>query len=266
MQGRLVPKINGQYQAFPKEMWLDEFIICRECGIKAIEWIVDLDEIGSNPILNEEGRKKISNACIEFDISIDSLCADVFIQADIMNMWKNGCGDQVISLFDKVIEGASLAGVSTVVLPLIEEMSMLNKSNMDAFIEMQSILAEVARRYSVIPALELDIGSREVGRLFDVVDPIYRINYDTGNSASKGYDALEELQTYGELIVDIHIKDRLLGGGPVKLGSGDTNFEPIISYIQNGYTGLIIYQAYRDDQGINVFLEQKEYFETRLIP
>ena len=41
------------------------------------------------------------------------------------------------------------------------------------------------------------------------------VNYDTGNSAALGYDPDEEFKSYGHKITDLHIKDRLLGTGPV---------------------------------------------------
>ena len=51
------------------------------------------------------------------------------------------------------------------------------------------------------------------------------VNYDIGNSAALGYDPIEELDSYGDKISDIHIKDRTLNGGPVVLGEGDADFE-----------------------------------------
>ena len=41
MQGRLVPKYQGRYQAFPISYWQDEFTIAQECGIDLIEFILD---------------------------------------------------------------------------------------------------------------------------------------------------------------------------------------------------------------------------------
>ena len=51
----------------------------------------------------------------------------------------------------------------------------------------------------------------------DLNFPFFKINYDTGNSASMGYDFKEELQTYAQYITNIHIKDRVFKGGSVIL-------------------------------------------------
>ena len=45
------------------------------------------------------------------------------------------------------------------------------------------------------------------------------VNYDTGNSASLGFDPVEEFKSYGHKITDLHIKDRLLGDASVPLGT-----------------------------------------------
>ena len=83
------------------------------------------------------------------------------------------------------------------------------------------------------------------------------VNYDIGNSASLGYDPEEELNAYGPRISDIHIKDRILDGGPVKLGTGNADFPRFfLSSSTFNYNGPFIMQAYRDDEGVNIFQEQ----------
>ena len=52
----------------------------------------------------------------------------------------------------------------------------------------------------------------------------FGINYDIGNSASLGFDPKEEFTSYGKRISNVHIKDRVLNGGPVTLGKGNADF------------------------------------------
>ena len=80
------------------------------------------------------------------------------------------------------------------------------------------------------------------------------VNYDIGNSASLGYDPIEELDAYGTRITDIHIKDRELNGGPVVLGEGHADFKKFFKKLSEfNYKNPFIMQAYRDDEGVNVF-------------
>jgi L-ribulose-5-phosphate 3-epimerase len=58
----------------------------------------------------------------------------------------------------------------------------------------------------------------------------------------------------------------LLNGGPVILGEGNANFDIFFNKLcEFDYQGPFIMQAYRDDQGIDVFKKQlgwvKEFFK-----
>src|SRR5262249_31722578 len=89
--------------------------------------------------------------------------------------------------------------------------------------------------------------------------------YDTGNSASLGYDPAEELAAYGSVITDIHIKDRKLGGGSVALGTGDTDFKRFFTaLLQCDYQGPFVMQAYRDDEGLAIFRKQLDWIRPWL--
>ena len=86
------------------------------------------------------------------------------------------------------------------------------------------------------------------------------VNYDIGNSAALGFDSDEELATYGDRITDIHIKDRVLGGGPVTLGEGNADFLKFFNKLEEfDYQGPFIMQAYRDDEGVKIFKRQLEW-------
>ena len=86
------------------------------------------------------------------------------------------------------------------------------------------------------------------------------VNYDIGNSASLGYDVEEELKSYGSRISDIHIKDRILGGSSVPIDTGNANFKIFFQLLnQFEYKGPFIMQAYRDDEGVNVFKSQYKF-------
>jgi len=91
------------------------------------------------------------------------------------------------------------------------------------------------------------------------------VNYDIGNSAALGFNSDEELEAYGDRITDIHIKDRILGGGPVTLGEGDANFSKFFKKLKGcDYQGPFIMQAYRDDEGVEIFKKQLDWIEKYL--
>ena len=72
--------------------------------------------------------------------------------------------------------------------------------------------------------LETALGPAEFASILErLSDPLVRVNYDSGNSASLGYDVRAEFAAYGSRVGSVHIKDRVRGGGTVPLGSGDAD-------------------------------------------
>ena len=55
MQGRLVPPIGDQIQAFPAERWREEFPAAHAAGLDSIEWIYDAEKDAMNPLVNDDG-------------------------------------------------------------------------------------------------------------------------------------------------------------------------------------------------------------------
>ena len=43
-----------------------------------------------------------------------------------------------------------------------------------------------------------------------------KVNYDSGNSASLGYDPTDEFAAYGERVGSVHIKDRVAAEAPCR--------------------------------------------------
>ncbi len=83
--------------------------------------------------------------------------------------------------------------------------------------------------------------------------PRVKVTYDTGNSAGLGFDPHEEFAAYGDQIGSVHIKDRILGGGTVELGTGDTDFATVKEELRKiGFNGLYTLQGARGEEGQEV--------------
>ena len=79
---------------------------------------------------------------------------------------------------------------------------------------------------------------------------VFGINYDSGNSAALGYDSAEEISAYAPRILNVHVKDRLLGGTTVPLGTGAADLAKTIRLIeQSGYRGQYVLQTARATDG-----------------
>ncbi|MDH5652082.1 MAG: sugar phosphate isomerase/epimerase [Gammaproteobacteria bacterium] len=266
MQGRLLPKYEQRYQAHPVGYWQDEFPIAENLGLDSIEFILDYNDAERNPLLADGGLEEIQAVTTSTSVKVRSICADYFMEAPIHNQ-DNSIVAQSLIVLDRLIKNAEKLGVSDIVIPCVDHSSLATDSDMDRFVDnIQSILP-VAEKCCINISLETDLSPEKFGKLLDRL-PSKRItvNYDIGNSASLGYDPVEEFAAYGEKVTDLHIKDRLLGGGSVVLGTGNANFPVIKKLLKNiNYQGLVILQAYRDDNGVDVFKKQYEWIKNSLL-
>jgi hexulose-6-phosphate isomerase len=90
--------------------------------------------------------------------------------------------------------------------------------------------------------------------------PLLKINYDTGNSAGMGYDIESEFAAYGHRIGSVHIKDKLLKGPTVALGTGVADFQLLARCLGNiNFAGDIVLEAARGIPGEELAWIKKIY-------
>jgi L-ribulose-5-phosphate 3-epimerase len=79
------------------------------------------------------------------------------------------------------------------------------------------------------------------------------VNFDSGNSASLGYDVREEFANYGTRIGSVHIKDRVRGGGTTPVGKGNADFDALFECLDAiHYAGDFVLQVARGTAGDEV--------------
>ena len=250
MQGRLSPLINGRIQAFPWECWKDEFPLAQKINIDLMEWTLDQERLYENPLLTEVGQAEIRSLCQQYAIGIPSLTGDCFMQAPL---WK-AKGAERVELerdFVEIAKGCADVGITMMVVPLVDNGRLENMAQEDdlvAFLESQSGFL-VAHRLKVL--FESDFVPQELARFIARLDSsLFGINYDIGNSAALGFNPQEEFIAYGSRIVNVHIKDRVLGGTTVPLGTGSANFDAVFAALAKAnYQGNFILQTARAVDG-----------------
>jgi hexulose-6-phosphate isomerase len=246
MQGRLSPMIDNRIQSFPWKGWQKEFEIASKNNINTIEWTIDDDRLYENPLLTEKGIQEINSLTKKYQINIPSLTGDCFMQNPF---WK-AIGAQKEKLqndFINILHGCSKANISIVLIPLVDNGSIesdLQENNLLTFLSSQT---ELLKKLSLRVCFESDFPPKKLKDFIDRYDnDLFGINYDTGNSASMGFNPSEEFLQYGDRIINIHIKDRPLGGTTVPLGEGDANFLLIFRMLKEyNYHGNLILQTAR---------------------
>lgn len=265
MQGRLLPKYKNQYQAHPVGYWQGEFKLAAQFGLDCIEFILDYDDLEKNPLIYNGGIDEILTQVASSGVVVETICCDYLMRAPLHS--KHSEQRQFsLHVLHQVIRKCSKLEVNNVVIPCVDESSINNLDAQARFVQAIKPAIEIAEEQSVNLALETDLNPIDTVNLLERIGSEYAtVNYDTGNSAALGYDTAKEISTYGSRITDVHVKDRTLGGGPVKLGEGNAKIKDTLKHLSLcQYAGPFILQAFRDDEGLEVFSQQLSWFKDEV--
>jgi len=248
MQGRLSPSQDGRFQFFPKN-WQAEFSQAQQLGFDSIEWIYDEDNWSVrwkfNPILDREGREKIRKLSSWYNVGVHSICADYFINGGFSRF-----GDDRVSMLIALIFVARALKVKIIVLPFLEKAAIKNRKQETEIIKNFGSVLELCRLYSVKLALETELDGKNLKRFIKKFNsPHVGVCYDLGNTVSYGHNSPWDIRLLGDLIFEVHIKDRKIGSDKsVNLGEGDVDFNGCFKALKNiGFNGPMILQANRSD-------------------
>jgi L-ribulose-5-phosphate 3-epimerase len=253
MQGRLLPPQHGRIQCFPRDRWREEFARAAEAGLDAIEWIYDLQGADVNPLATDPGIAEMQDLSRRHRIAVASLCAVYFMDRPFAGADPEEFArltEHLLWLLDR----CRRAAIGRVVLPFIEVSRIRTAAQEDAIVEMlRNVLAHTAEG-GVELHLEIDYGPEALGAMLDKLPhAMLKVNYDSGNSASLGYDVRRELAAYAPRIGSVHIKDRIRGGSTVPLGQGDADIPGLLTGLQQrGYDGDFVLEVARPREGDEV--------------
>ena len=259
MQGRLSPRIDGKIQAYPANTWQKEFEIAQAIGYAAIEWMVEkLLEI--NALMSESGIKEIKEIIRKTGERIDYVCADIFMQQPLVRMSQDIRKENKEHL-NNILLNAKEVGAIGVEIPFVDASSIKNESEKNELISCMQEAFELAKEIEMKISLETDLNPTSFKELLDRINLNHvQANYDIGNSASLGFDPVEEIDTIGNRILNVHVKDRKLGSTTVPLGTGDADIKLSLSKLSEvGYLGGITMQAARGEDDIDVAKSQLKY-------
>jgi sugar phosphate isomerase/epimerase len=263
MQGRLLPRYKNRYQAHPVDYWQGEFAIAKELGFHTIEFILDYNEVEKNPLMSKKGILEIQNIIAQTGVEVKSICADYFMEAPLHSSHRK----QSKKILKKLILNAKELNVIDIVIPCVDQSSLKTKEEVKIFVSSIKKILPLVEKYGIYINFETDLPPQRFKELLNKFDSKnIKVNYDIGNSASLGYDPDEEFEAYGEYISDLHIKDRILGGGSVTLGTGNADFHKVFKNLkQYNFQGNIIMQSAKSEKYIDdlqLVASQKEFISN----
>jgi len=259
MNGRLSEPLGTKIQEFPYMTWRDEFVKASDYGFESIEWI--FDTYLQNPIMNIDGIKKLKQLSKQYDITINSVLADFFMEKKLTNVSQTEL-EKNLDILKKLIKNCNALDVEILEIPFVDSSSLQTKSDQyNVRINLESVL-KLLDEYNLCLCLETDLPPIEFRDfLLSFEHPNIKANYDVGNSAGLGYDMQEEFENFGKLITNVHIKDRKYSGNTVPLGTGNVDFQLFFELLkQNNYSGDFIIQGARE-AGIDSDETAKKYLK-----
>lgn len=269
MQGRLSEIVKDKIQCFPKKNWENEFKIANSIGIKLMEWTIDHEPGFDNPLITKDGQEKIKELSNKYSLSVKSLTGDCFMQ---MPFWKEDSIDirsQLINEMVRIFVGCNKVGINLVVIPIVDNGSIENEIQEGILIDTLYSKIDLLNKLKIKIVFESDLHPQKLIKFINKLPmQFFGINYDTGNSASLGFNPQEEFDLYGKRIMNIHLKDRLLNGPTVPISQGNVDFQLIFNLVaRNGYGGNFILQTARSNNNKHVELINyyKNLFENYLV-
>ena len=259
IQGRLSPRIDGKIQAYPADTWQKEFEIAKEIGYSAIEWIVE-KPLEINALMLKSGIKEINQIISKTGVRIDFVCADLFMQQPLVRMSQE-IREENKEYLKNILLNAKEVGATGVEIPFVDASSIKNEFEKNELISCMQEAFELAKEIGMKISLETDLNPKNFKELLDRIGLNHvQANYDIGNSASLGFDPVEEIDAIGNRILNVHVKDRKLGSTTVPLGTGDADIKLSLSKLSEvSYLGGITMQAARGEDDIDVAKSQLKY-------
>lgn len=246
MQGRLCEQVDGKIQAFPWRDWENEFPAAAAIDLHLMEWTLDQERLYENPLMTASGQIKIRRLCQQYDVSIPSLTGDCFMQAPF---WKASVQDKAAleADFIEIARACAEVGIEIIVVPLVDNGRLENEQQEEALLAFMLTQADMFRALGLRIIFESDFAPSELARFIGCLPAdAFGVNYDIGNSAALGYRPEEEFAAYGHRIINVHVKDRVLGGTTVPLGAGNADFPTVFGLLREAaYEGYLIMQTAR---------------------
>jgi len=182
-----------------------------------------------------------------YDIEIPSVTCDYFMENP---PWKSD-EDQLLEGLRSILIGMAAIGAKILVIPLVDNSSLGGSIKVSSIKHFFSQVFDLQRMNGLKIAFETDLSPHLFADFINEFDEdFFGVNYDIGNSASLGFNLVEEFEAIGARIVNVHVKDRLLGGETVPLGSGNADFPTVFRCLEKyGYEGNLIMQTARAKDG-----------------
>lgn len=262
-QGRLSPPTEGKIQAFPVDTWRKEFVLASEANLDCIEWVYQVSTENRNPLRTDEGVAEIRNIMSDTGIEVSSVTADYYMAERLVA--ENGTPrPSAIQHLKWLLARASLVKAKYVMVAFVDGGSLKSSEEHAALPAVLQELSPVLDATNVELHMETDLKPELWAEILTKAPhPKIRVCYDIGDRASQGFGP-GDFHFLGPWLGSVHIKDRVLGGGSVPLGTGDADISACFRCIHDlGYDKPFVLQTAREEKisELELAVRNREYIE-----
>lgn len=246
MQGRLSAPKDNRIQFFPRDEWIAEFDAAAKIGFDCIEWLYDFHDADVNPISTDSGIEEVKSISSKYGIQVRSLCAHCFIENPLVGA-SNEKPEELLALLDWLFCRANKLEIDRVVLPIEDSSLLTNQIEIEHQVSWMKKAITLAEKTGIEIDIETTLAPSDLTSFLNQLPhPLLKVNYDIGNSAGMGYQIDDEFTAYGHRIGSIHIKDKLLKGPTVAIGTGIADFSALARLLRNfDFKGDIVLESAR---------------------
>jgi hexulose-6-phosphate isomerase len=207
MQGRLSEPIGGRIQSFPEYSWQKEFDMAEKIGLNAIEWTIDLESFDRHPLINSNHKDAITQLLNRYQISCSTVTCDFFMQ---YTPWISTSSlSDLEARIETLISSKNLFGKKIMVIPLVDEGSPKSDAQWEYLRKMLLNFVPLLSKHDTEIAFEFDIPPEEqIVFLESLNSSRFGTNFDSGNSASLGFDSIFEIEVTKNFLKNVHVKEQ----------------------------------------------------------
>ncbi len=153
--------------------------------------------------------------------------------------------------FLAIVRACAAVGIRMIVVPLVDNGRLETVGQEEVLVDFLLAQQPVLTEHQLQVIFESDFTPHELARFIARLPAEqFGINYDIGNSAALGFNPSEEFAAYGSRVVNVHVKDRVLGGTTAPLKTGSADFDAVFAALaQQTYQGNFILQTARAAEG-----------------
>jgi L-ribulose-5-phosphate 3-epimerase len=225
---------GGRTSIFPK---------AKELGFHGVELGVGLDYREDSLWTGQGGaRQAIELEARRTGVEAASICLHLLNYDEHSpasgNVEHREAGREIIR---NTIEACGAIGASVILVPFFGTAALKSEEHARRLVHEMKGLSPMAEEMGVFLALETSLEALHLVRVVESIGSDHlQVYFDTGNTASKGYDVVREITTLGERIAQVHVKDH-----PSRaLGEGSIDFGGVIGALEDvGFDGYLVLET-----------------------